>query len=233
MPNALAGRTRKDRTLGKTDIGRTLPATALPTEAGANVRRFQYGDVGVVQVDKGHEHVLRVWINRSDTWRLLVYQEVRSLAQAPTVTPGTGADCLNPCRTIPYAPKNDDERGVIAAYQALETAAHGVDVANWGTHVADEFILVSSNSNRTFDKAARLEGLRRASKGGVSPTSLLTAEMIGTGGVVVMRSQHEPDAGDRLQITRVWVKRNGIWQSTLSYQTAIRAAVPMPGDRSQ
>jgi hypothetical protein len=210
------------RTLNRTEIGQNPPTPAMATDAGAYVRRFDYGRIGVAQIDKGPLHALRVWINRSGNWRVLVYQEVRSLADPPTVTPGTGADCVNPCRTVPYTPRNDDERGVIAAYQALETAAHAIDVANWGTHVAHEFVLVSSNANRTFDKTARLDGLRRASKGGVSPTRLLTAQMIGGDGVVVMRSQHEPDAGDRLQVTRVWVKRDGVWQSTLSYQTSER-----------
>ena len=46
-----------------------------------------------------------------------------------------------------------------------------------------------------------------------------------------MTSQHQADSGQRLQITRVWVKRDpstgslgssGRWQETLSYQTAVR-----------
>jgi len=37
-----------------------------------------------------------------------------------------------------------------------------------------------------------------------------------------MTSQHQPDRGDLLRITRVWVKRDGNWVETLSYQTAIR-----------
>ena len=39
-----------------------------------------------------------------------------------------------------------------------------------------------------------------------------------------MTSQHQSDqrpASD--QITRVWVKRDGRWQETLSYQTAVTA----------
>jgi hypothetical protein len=213
------------RTLRKAQIAQALPKPAIADESAADVRRFAYGRVGVVQADKGPVHALRVWLKRSGDWRLLVYQEVRSLDMPPTATPGAGAECINPCRGVPYTPKNDDERGVIAAYQALETSAHAGDASTWGTHVADEFVLASSNSDRTLTKAQRLDGLRRASKGGVSPTRLVTAQMIGAENVVVMRSQHEPDKGDPLQITRVWVKRNGVWQSTLSYQTSIRGGV--------
>ena len=125
---------------------------------------------------------------------------------------------------MPYTPKNDDERGVIAAYQALEISSHAGDASNWGTHVADEFVLVSSNSDRTMTKAQRLEGLRGATKHGVAPTRLLDAQMNSENGVVVMRAHHAPDRGNNLRVTRVWVKRNNVWQSTLSYQTSM----PLP-----
>lgn len=212
------------RTIGKADIGKAVPKPAIADETSAELRRYEYGRVGVVQIDKGPLHALRVWIKRGNDWRLLAYQEVRSLAAPPTATPGIAGECINPCREVPYTPKNDEERGVIAAYQALEISSHAGDAANWGTHVADEFILVSSNSDRTMTKAQRLEGLRRASKGGVAPTRLLDAQMNSENGVVVMRAHHTPDKGNNLRVTRVWVKRNTVWQSTLSYQTAIKPA---------
>ena len=110
-------------------------------------------------------------VQRPEGWRLFIYHEVQSLPSPPTSTPGTGKECVNPCRTVPYEPANDNERAVIAAFMALETASHAADVANWGTHVADEFILVSSNSDRTFTRAERIEGLRKSTFGGVSPPS--------------------------------------------------------------
>lgn len=210
------------RTLNREQMMKALPKFALAPES-AQTRRFQYGPVAVVQNDRGPLHSLRVWVQRPEGWRLLVHQDVRSLAAPPTATPGTGKECENPCRTIPYEPKSANERAVIAAYQALETSAHGADASTWGTHVADEFILVSSNSDRTFDKPTRLASVGRSSFGGVSPTRLLNARMFDLGNVVVMTSQHEPDRGRPLQITRVWINRNGVWQSTLSYQTSIRA----------
>ena len=38
-----------------------------------------------------------------------------------------------------------------------------------------------------------------------------------------MRSQQRPVRGAPLQISRVWVNRDGVWASTLSYQTSIQA----------
>lgn len=210
------------RTLNRTQLAKGIPRAALGDESGAQVRRFDYNNVAVVQADRDRLHTLRVWAKRPAGWRLLLYQEVRSLGAPPTVTPGTGKECINPCRTVPYQAKSANERAVIAAYQALETSAHAADASTWGTHVADEFILVSANSDSTFDKPTRLASVGRSSFGGVSPTSLVSAQMFDFGTVVVMRSEHKPDRGDNLQIARVWVKRNDIWQSTLSYQTGIR-----------
>jgi hypothetical protein len=209
------------RTLGKAQIAQSLPKPAIADEGAAEVRRFDYGKVAVVEIDRAKLHALRVWVQRPAGWRLLAYQEIRSLDAPPTVTPGTGAECDNPCRRLPYEPRSANERGVVAAYQALETSAHAADAAHWGDHVADEFVLVSSNSDRALDKATRIAGLRNASKGGVSPTRLISAQMVDMGDAVVMRSKHEPDKGAPLQITRVWVKRNGVWLATLSYQTSI------------
>lgn len=211
------------RTLGKAELTPALPKPPLPDESGATVRRFTYDQVGVVQIDKDEQHGLRIWVRRPSGWRLFVVHDVQSLSTTPTAASGTGKECINPCKTIPYEPTSPNERAVIAAYQALETSAHAADVANWGTHVADEFILVSSNSNRTFTKAERLDGLRKATFGGVTPTELLAARLYDFGSVVVMRSQHRPVSGLPLQISRVWVNRGGVWQSTLSYQTAIQA----------
>jgi len=211
----------KGRTVGKGEVGKSLPKPAIADETGADVHRHEYGRVGVVRVDKGLIHTLRVWIKRGNDWRLLAYQEVRSLAAPPTATPGIAGECINPCREVPYTPKSDNERGVIAAYQALETSSHAADASTWGKHVADEFVVISSNSDRVLSKEQRLEGLRRASKNGVSPTRLIDAQMTDLEGVVVMRGHHAPDNGNRLRVTRVWVKRNDVWQSALSYQTTI------------
>ena len=40
-------------------------------------------------------------------------------------------------------------------------------------------------------------------------------------GVVVIRGQHALHNGNHLRVTRAWLKRNNVSQSTLSCQTAI------------
>ena len=123
---------------------------------------------------------------------------------------------------------SESERGVIAAYRGLEEAATTGNATAWSSHAADELALVSSNSDRVFDKPTRVAAIQRSTLGGVAPTKLLSARLFDLGTAVVMTSQHQPDRGDLLRITRVWVKRDGNWVETLSYQTAIRAGSPRP-----
>ena len=209
-------------TLNASQIRQRMPKPALADETGAEAKQYGYGQVGVVQVNAGRLHVLRVWVKRPAGWRLLVFQEVRSLAAPPTATPGAGKNCENPCGAVPYTAKSENERAVIAAYVGLEEAAVTHNAAVWSGYAAEELALVSSNSDRVFDKPTRVAAIQRSTLGGVSPTRLLSARLFDFGTAVVMTSQHQPDRGDLLRITRVWVNRDSKWVETLSYQTAIR-----------
>jgi len=61
----------------------------------------------------------------------LNHQEVTSLDAPPTLTPGTGKDCDNPCKAIPFTPASETEREVAIAYSKLETAAHARNSAGF------------------------------------------------------------------------------------------------------
>jgi hypothetical protein len=220
----VAWTTADGATLNTSQIRQAMPKPALAEEPGADAKQYGYGQVGVVQVNAGTVHGLRVWVKRPAGWRLLVFQEVRSLDAPPavTATPGSGTHCENPCGAVPYTPKSENERAVIAAYVGLEEAAMTGNARAWSGYIAEEFALVSSNGDRVFDKPTRVAAIQRSTLGGVSPTKLLSARLFDFGTAVVMTSQHQPDRGDLLRITRVWVIRDGRWVETLSYQTAIR-----------
>lgn len=197
----------------------------IPKSAGAErLTHYDYGEIGDVQANAGRVHVLRVWVKRPEGWKAIVYQEVRSLDAAPSFAPGTGNVCENPCKTIPYKAKNETEQQLVTAYSKLETAAVARNSAVFGTMVADEFVAVSSNSNKISDKRGRMEDFDHAKNGGVAPTPLLSARMFDFGDAVLMISEHQPDRGKPLHVTRIWVKRNGSWVETLSYQTSVAAA---------
>lgn len=219
------------KTQTKAGVLRELPKRAIADERDAAVRQYTYGDMGDVEVDFGRDHVLRVWVKRAGGWKAMVYQEVRSLDAPPSFAPGAGRDCENPCRRVGYEPKNPIEREVIAAYSKLETAAMGHNSAEFATLVADEFVAASSNSNKLSDKRGRMEDFDHAKNAGVAPTPLTSAQMFDFSGAVLMRSEHTPDRGKPLHVTRVWVKREARWIETLSYQTSVAAADGILGGR--
>ena len=212
------------KTLDAAHVRLSLPKPATADESTATSMSYGYDTVGVVEVNAGKLHTLRVWVKRPAGWRLLVYQEVKSLdAPAPAnATPKVGSTCENPCGAVPYTPKSATERAVMDAYKSLEEAAMGGKAREWSTIAADEIALVSSNSDRTFDKPTRAAAIAKATLGGVAPTKLLSARLFEFGDAVVMTSQHQADSGQLIRITRLWVKRDGRWQETLSYQTAVR-----------
>ena len=207
----------------KAQVLRELPKSAITNAKNAESKAYTYGDLGNVQVNLGRAHVLRVWVKRPAGWKVIVYQELMSLETPPSFTPGAGKDCENPCKTIAFTPKNEIERQVVIAYSKLETAAHARNSAAFGPMVGDEFVAASSNSDKLQSKRGRMEDFDRSKDGGVAPTPLLSARMFPFGDAVLMVSEHKPDRGNRLHVTRLWVKRGESWVETLSYQTAITA----------
>ncbi len=91
--------------------------------------------------------------------------EVMSLDVPPSL-PGAGKDCENPCKAVPYQPKNPTEQQVVTAYSKLETAAMAHNSAVFATLVADEFVAASSNSNKLYDKRGRMDDFDLAKMAG-------------------------------------------------------------------
>ena len=49
-------------------------------------------------------------------------------------------ECRNPCQTIPYRVRSPAEQEIVLTFQAIEKAVVAHDAAEWGKHVADEFV---------------------------------------------------------------------------------------------
>jgi len=201
----------------------------------ADSKSYTYGQVVTVRSDSGKRHVLRVWVQRPAGWRLLVYHEVK---QADTAAGGPPAppvkECINPCKTIPYEPKNGAEAGVIKSWQALETAVFEANSQAWAQHFADEFVVISSGATDPVTKAGRMAILDAQKKAGTagSPGGLAPdhTRMFTIGDTVVMNCQSQPHRGKPAHVTRVWVKRGGNWLMTTSFQTTIQSAAPAAGE---
>ncbi len=213
--NALGEARSKAEILQAARSKREMPAH----DSGALSARV-YGQVGVIQENIGKLYVLHIWIKRSSQWKLLVDQEV-SIGDPPSNGPDE-AKCENPCNSVPFQPQSDDERGVISAYQAVERAVTAHDSEAWGSHIAEEFFAVTSNSDRPLDKASRMAGLDQQKVGGIAPFPLVSARMFEFGDAMVMISTQQPEGGLALHVTRVWFKRGGVWLEAYSYQTTIQ-----------
>jgi len=210
----------------RSEILKSLAKPALGDESGAEVKQLTYEDVGAVMAGRGKEHVLRIWVKRPKGWRLLVYHEVK-LSDQPPAARGTGVkDCENPCKSVPFRPKNESERAIIASWQALETGVTAHDAAAWAPHIADEFVMLNSNNDHPFAKTDRIAVLNKQKQSGVSsaPSPLVSAQMFDFGDAVVMTCLHQPFSGKPIHVSRLWIKRDGKWILAISYQTTIQAA---------
>ena len=212
------------KTQTHSDVLKFLPAPALGNESGAQVKHRTYGQVTAVMSDRDKIHVLRIWVKRPAGWRLLVYHEVALGRQTPAPAGSGVKDCENPCKTVPYKPKNEAEQAIIASWQALETGVTNHDAAAWAPHIAEEFTMLGSSNDHPLTKADRIATLNLQKQTGFSsaPSPLVSAQMFDFGDAVVMTCQHQPHTGKPVRVSRLWIKRDGHWVMSISYQTTMQ-----------
>jgi Domain of unknown function (DUF4440) len=210
-------------TLTRQEVLRQTPKPAI-TDETAQTTAHSYGSLESIQVHSGKDHALHVWVNRSMGWRLLLYQEVHLLDEPPAPSPGTRAACENPCKTMPYQPKTQNERDVLGAFQLLQTYTVAHDAKNWGMYVADEFEAANSNSDQTLTKQGRMADLARSKMAGYTPMPVVEMRVLDFGMAAILISKHQPPNAKPVHITRVWIKRGSNWMEAASYQTRIEDA---------
>lgn len=214
------------KTLSGAEVLSSLPTLALGDEAGAHQVRQTRSQVEAVMADRDKIHVLRLWVKRGSAWHLLVYHEVALGHQEPRSAGSGVTACENPCKTIPYKPKNEAEQAIIASWQALETGVTNHDAAVWAPHIADEFAMLSSANDHPLAKADRMAtlNLQKQTGRGSAPAPLVSAQMFDFGDSVIMTCLHQPYTGKPVHVSRLWIKRNGQWIMSISFQTTIQAA---------
>ena len=213
------------KTLTTAEVLQGVPKPVLGEESGIDLTERTYGQVGAVSASRGKVHVLRLWGQRPAGWRLLVYHEVRQLEQ-PSASAGSGVkECENPCKSVPFNPANEAEAAIIASWQALETGVTAHDATAWAPHIAEEFVQISSSSDRPISKAGRMETLNKQKQSGVgsAPSPLVSAKMYDFGDAVIMTCLHQPYSGKPVRVSRLWIKRDQNWIMSISYQTTIQA----------
>jgi hypothetical protein len=190
----------------------------LGDEVGLTPLLRRYGEVACVTVERDKLFLLRIWVKRAGGWRALLLHEVSQ--KVPPAPHGPGRkDWDNPCRTIPYTPRNRQERDCLASWQRLETAVMRHEPEEWARHVADEFMVVgAARRHSKADRQAVIEEQQR-SNANSAPAPLVWAELIDFPDTIVMRCEHQPFHGKAARVSRVFVKRGGQWLMAVSYQT--------------
>ncbi len=219
------------KTRSRAEVLDSLPTPALGNESGAEVKQQTHSQAGAVMSSRDKTHVLRIWVRRAAGWRLLVYHEV-VLGRQTAGPLGSGVkDCENPCKTLPYKPRNEAEQAIVASWQALETGVTNHDAAAWAPHIAEEFVMLGSSNDHPLSKADRIATLNLQKQTGFAsaPAPLVSAQMFDFGDAVVMTCQHQPYTGKPVHVSRLWIKRNGRWVMSISYQTTVQAAPAKAG----
>jgi hypothetical protein len=206
------------RDLNKEQTVSALPKPPLGGEAGLEPVGHHYDEVATIVVDRNKVFVLRIWVKRATGWRLLAYHEVSQNLPAAPHGPGR-KEWDNPCKTIPYAPRNADERDCLAAWQRLEMAVMQHEPEVWAQHVADEFMVVGAA--RRHSKADRKAVIAEQQRTGAhsAPAPLVSARLFGFKDAMVMTCEHQPFHGKAARVSRVFVKRGGRWLMAVSFQT--------------
>jgi len=116
-------RTGKTRT--KMEI---LPVlSSLAADRDTAVKTSDFGQVVLIRgshripAQNASVRFARVWLERPEGWKVLVYQETTLAEKTPATRSGFGSpsggapvDCENPCKSVPYKPEGAAEQEVVA-----------------------------------------------------------------------------------------------------------------------
>ncbi len=206
------------RLLNKLRFESDLPKPPLGDEAGLTPTIHRYGDVAHVTVERDKVFVLRIWAKHAVGWRLLVWHEVSQNLPAAPHGPGR-KQWDNPCYTLPYEPRSDDERDCLAAWQRLEVAVMHHEPEVWASHVADEFMVVGAARRHSKADRKAVVAEQKRTDANSAPAPLVSARLFGFPDAMVMSCEHQPFHGKAHRVSRVFVKRDGQWLMAVSFQT--------------
>jgi len=226
-------------TLTKDKFLKTSPKPPLGDESDSKVTEYTYDQVAEVRVDGGQTRILRVWVKDPSGWRLLAYHEVR-LADHPPARGGPSAnDCVVPCQSVPYTPKDEAEKGVFASWAGLELALTTHNTEAWVPHFPDEYVMINSKTPVPITKSDRIKAIQIPapesncktlwSAGRLCQSQLAAkpeARFFHFGKTVVIISEDNPFVGKSQHDTRIWHPdpKTGIYQMMESWSSTIQSA---------
>ena len=195
------------------------PKPAIASGGGTDVTARSLGSqIVVVQHHSGKTHAMHVWVNRAANWRLLHINEV---TEGPRVVyAGTtlgGAECINPCRVVPFVPATPNEKAVMESWQAQQSSPD-----EWARHIPEDN--VARTSNGTYTRADRIAVQQDQTKAGTKAAAgpLTWARIWEFGDSALMLALQPRAVGKPFWGSRVFELRNGVWMMAESYQTTIQ-----------
>jgi len=223
------GKTRsKSETLASLGSFQSDPDTGVASMDEGKVVLFR----GIHRIPSQNASVrfVRVWVERPQGWRLLIYQETTKAEKTPEKRSGFGSPsdgglvaCENPCKTIPYKPDNAAEGEVSSMWQKVEQTVLTNDVDAWIPNFTDDFVFVTPDGGPPLSKQDRVEMIKDLKSKNITliPAEVVNMKVWVLGDAAVMRSEHKSHHGKTLHITRVFTKRSGHWQIAFGEQTVI------------
>jgi hypothetical protein len=85
-----------------------------------------YGRMFAVRENQDNARLLRIFVKRHHGWKAVMVMQTPAAETAlamPLERPLNAAACDNPCRTVPYAPKRQIDKDILAAWQAGKVQA--------------------------------------------------------------------------------------------------------------
>lgn len=214
------------KTLTRRETLKALPALAAANQGDGDVQTHFYGRMLTVRGAHNDARFLRVFVKRRHGWKAFALLETPIAAggRPASVEQAAGpGDCDNPCRTVPYAPKTQMDKDILAAWQKTKMLEWKPDAAQWANFIADEFMIINNTTIRNKEERVAI-AKRQQDAGTGTPGDPVTSMHIFDFGAnsALMTSEHTPYRGGKPYINvRIWVFRDNRWQLALSQQVAI------------
>jgi hypothetical protein len=220
---------REGKTFTRAEMIEQFPAVITTAPGPTSVHAYNYGPVGDVYGIDANSRFLRIWVKRSDGWKIFNYIETPIGPHVP-LAPG-GGNCDNPCHTIPYTPTTEVDKGILDAWHHAKNDEWHPNSADWALRTGDEFSIINSGTDRSkAQRVAMLARQQEAGESGPPGDPIHDIRMFDFGkDAAIMLSHHTPHLGGKPYYNvRLWVLRDGRWQLVASQQTTIDSAAPEP-----
>jgi hypothetical protein len=192
------------------------PGDAQPTQVA-------YGSqLVVVQRHKDKTHSMHIWVKRPAGWRLLNIAEIIEYAAVPYGGTTINAECINPCKQVPFIPGNAVQQAIMASWQDQQTGPEG-----WLRRVAPTQIAYSTNGTRTHASRVTVMNEQNASGASIASPPLLWARIWDFGDAALMLSIQQGNNSKAVWSSRVFFDGRGMWEMVESFQMYVQDALVM------